>query len=114
MSGPFALPPGTCDTHLHFYDAAYPTAPTTVLRPPDATVAGYRALQAELGVERLVVVQPTTYGLDNRCQLAAMAHVAGVVQALQAGSGVAVEFQLIGHVMPPALPAPGHRDSHWY
>ena len=73
MTGPFPLPPGTCDTHVHFYDASYPAAPTTVLRPPDATVADYRDLQAALGMERVVVVQPTTYGLDNRCQLAAIA-----------------------------------------
>lgn len=73
MTGPFPLPSGTCDTHVHFYDATYPAAPTTVLRPPDATPAEYRDLQAALGMQRLVVVQPTTYGLDNRCQLAAMA-----------------------------------------
>ena len=73
MSGPFPLPSGTCDTHVHFYDATYPAAPTTVLRPPDATPAKYRDLQAALDMQRLVVVQPTTYGHDHRCQLAAMA-----------------------------------------
>lgn len=60
------------DTHIHVYDGAYPTAPTTVLRPADATVEEYRRVQRALGLERVVVVQPTTYGLDNRCQLAAM------------------------------------------
>lgn len=94
MSGPFALPPGTCDTHLHFYDAAYPTAPTTVLRPPDATVAGYRALQAELGVERLVVVQPTTYGLDNRCQLAAMAAFGAAARGVMVVDGATDRAEL--------------------
>lgn len=72
MTEPFPLPHGACDTHVHFYDASYPAVATTVLRPPDATVADYRDLQATLGMHRLVVVQPTTYGLDNRCQLAAM------------------------------------------
>lgn len=62
-----------CDTHLHFYDERYPTSPDAVLKPPDATPDDYRAVQEELGLERLVVVQPTTYGLDNRCQLAALA-----------------------------------------
>ena len=33
----------------------------------------YMALCARLGIERCVVVQPTTYGLDNRCTLEAMA-----------------------------------------
>ena len=62
-----------CDTHIHFYDARYPSAPDAVLHPPDATADDCRALQAELGLERVVVVQPTTYGLDNSCQLDAMA-----------------------------------------
>lgn len=64
-----ALPRGACDTHLHVYDQRYPTAPTTVLRPPDASTDDYRAVQRELGLERVVLVQPTTYGLDNSCQL---------------------------------------------
>lgn len=66
-----------CDTHLHFYDAAHPTAPEALLRPPDATPADYRREQPALGTERVVVVQPTTYGLDNSCQLEAMASFGG-------------------------------------
>jgi len=75
LTAAFPLPAGACDTHLHIYDASYPAAPTAVLRPPDAGVDDYRAVQAELGLERLVIVQPTTYGMDNRCQLAAMAEL---------------------------------------
>ena len=66
------LPPGSCDTHLHFYDAAYPPAPAALLHPADASVEQYRSLQSQLGTDRLVVIQPTTYGLDNSCQLRAM------------------------------------------
>jgi len=65
-------PPGTCDTHIHFYNANFPTAPTALITPPDAWVEGYRAIQQRLNLERVVVVQPTTYGTDNSCQLAAM------------------------------------------
>lgn len=68
-----SLPPGACDTHVHVYDGAYPAAPTTVLRPPDAGVADYRKFQRSLGLERVVLVQPTTYGLDNSCQIDAAA-----------------------------------------
>ena len=64
---------GSCDTHLHFYDGAFPVAPHALVLPPDATSDDYRDVQRLLGLERLVVVQPTTYGLDNRCQLDAMA-----------------------------------------
>ncbi len=66
---------GACDTHMHFYDGSFPVAPAAVLHPPDATVADYRALQQHLGTDRVVVVQPTTYGMDNHCQLAAMARL---------------------------------------
>ena len=43
------------------------------ITPPDASVADYRKLQTRLGLKRNVVVQPTTYGTDNRCTLEAMA-----------------------------------------
>lgn len=75
MNPPLSLPPGSCDTHVHFYDRRFPTAEVAHLRPPDASPSAYRPLQSELGIDRVVVVQPTTYGLDNRCQLAAMAEL---------------------------------------
>ncbi len=66
-------PADTCDTHMHIYDARFPTAPTAKFTPPDALVPNYLNLRARLGITRTVVVQPTTYGSDNRCTLAAMA-----------------------------------------
>lgn len=68
-----AAPPGTCDTHMHIYDARYPTAPTAAFTPPDASVADYLKVRARLGITRTVVVQPSTYGTDNRCTLEAIA-----------------------------------------
>ena len=63
------------DTHMHFYDDAYPAAPEAALRPPNASVSDYAEVQRALGTERVVVVQPTTYGFDNRCQLEGMARI---------------------------------------
>lgn len=77
-----SLPDGTCDTHIHFYDHRYPTAPTTVLEPPDAGPADYGRVAAALGIDRCVVVQPTTYGLDNRCQLDAVAELGSSARAV--------------------------------
>ena len=68
-----SFPVGTCDTHMHIYDGHYPVAPTALLKPSDATVDDYRQLQAALGLQRVVVVQPTTYGFDNSCTLDAVA-----------------------------------------
>lgn len=39
---------------------------------PDATVADYALLQRRLGTSRVVVVQPSTYGTDNRCLVEAL------------------------------------------
>src|SRR5205807_7680497 len=66
-------PARTCDTHMHIYDARYPTAPTATFTPPDALVADYLKVRARLGIARTIVVQPSTYGTDNRCTLAAIA-----------------------------------------
>lgn len=65
-------PKGACDTHMHFYNGAFPSAPTALMTPPDAGVDDYRALQKRLNLERVVIVQPSTYGRDNSCQLAAL------------------------------------------
>jgi len=70
----FKAPPGTCDCHMHFYGPKdrYPEAPTSPFPAPDAPVAAYRKVMARLGVDRVVVVQPSAYGKDNSCTLDAM------------------------------------------
>jgi predicted TIM-barrel fold metal-dependent hydrolase len=65
-------PPNAADCHHHIYDSRFPIDPKAVLRPGNATVADYRSLQARIGTTRNVVVQPSTYGVDNRCLLDAL------------------------------------------
>jgi len=60
------LPALACDCHVHVYDDQYPAAPEARLRPPNASALQYRALQARLGLTRVVLVTPSTYGTDNR------------------------------------------------
>jgi len=67
------MPPDAADCHHHIYDHRFPVDPHAQLRPPDALVADYRLLQQRLGTTRNVVVQPSTYGTDNRCMLDALA-----------------------------------------
>jgi D-galactarolactone isomerase len=59
---------------MHFYGPQdqYPLAPTVISEPPLATVEDYRAVQQRLGLKRVVVVQPSGYGFDNRCTLDAI------------------------------------------
>jgi D-galactarolactone isomerase len=83
-----------CDTHIHFYDHRHPVAPAAVLRPSDATPDDYRAAQTALDTERIVVVQPTTYGLDNSCQLEAMAAFGGDARGVMVVSAGVEQVEL--------------------
>lgn len=69
------MPRGGCDTHMHVYGdpQRYPEAPTSPFTPPPASVDAYRKVMVRLGIERVVVVQPSAYGKDNRCTMDAVA-----------------------------------------
>jgi D-galactarolactone isomerase len=66
------VPAGTCDCHMHVYDPAYPLAATAVAAAPPGLLRDYLKVRAKLGIARSVVVQPTAYGADNSCTLAAI------------------------------------------
>lgn len=66
---------GACDCHVHVYEDAWPLAPTATFKPPHAPASAYREVQQALGLARVVVVQPTGYGFDNRCTLDAIAQL---------------------------------------
>jgi D-galactarolactone isomerase len=65
-------PKNAADCHHHIYDSRFPVDPRAKLRPGNATVAEYRLLQKRIGTTRNVLVQPSTYGVDNRCMLDAL------------------------------------------
>jgi D-galactarolactone isomerase len=66
-----ALPDGACDCHMHLFQPHFADPPKT--GTPLAGIDGYRALQARLGLQRVVVVQANAYGDDNRGVLEALA-----------------------------------------
>lgn len=68
------VPPNACDTHIHVFGPQdiYPLAPTAQSVPPFAPAEDYQAVQQRLGLKRVVVVQPSGYGFDNRCTLDAI------------------------------------------
>lgn len=99
---------GVCDSHVHIYDQRYPISPLTVLKPPDASLEQYREVQAALGLGRVVLVQPTTYGLDNRCQLAAVAQLGDTARAVVVIDDSATDAQLT------ALTSQGARGARFH
>ena len=66
---------GACDCHMHVFEDSYPLAPTATFKPPRAPASAYVEVQRALGLSRVVVVQPTGYGFDNRCTLGAMQEI---------------------------------------
>lgn len=68
MSG---IPDGACDCHAHVFGppARFPFDPTRTYTPGEASVEQLEAHQAALGLTRVVIVQPSPYGVDNSCTL---------------------------------------------
>lgn len=90
--GKTVLPAGACDSHIHVFGAAdtYPLVTTADFVPEPSSVGEYCELSGELGLSRVVVVQPSVYGFDNRCTVEAVAAIGlhrarGVVQ-LESGT----------------------------
>lgn len=65
-------PPGSWDCHIHVLDPRFPTVADAVYQPPVATAADYRTVQHRLGLERVLVIQSSTYGTDHACLLDAI------------------------------------------
>jgi len=67
----FRVPPGACDTHFHVFEHSpkYPFSPARAYTPARATNDDFRRMLRALGLQRAVLVQPTTYGTDNRLLL---------------------------------------------
>jgi predicted TIM-barrel fold metal-dependent hydrolase len=80
---PEAVPVGTCDTHVHVFEPdRFPYRPDRRYTPGVATVTDLRASCERLGVERVVLVQPSVYGTDNTCHLAARAELGDIARAV--------------------------------
>jgi len=67
------VPPLACDCHHHIYDRAYPYVDDRNL--PTASVADYLKLRSRLGLSRSIAIQPSSYGTDNSCLIAALAQL---------------------------------------
>ncbi len=68
-------PAGSTDCHFHIFGPydRFPLDPGRRYDAAAASIADYRRVAEALGIERMVVVQPSIYGNDNRCTLDAVA-----------------------------------------
>ena len=72
----YTPPPKACDAHMHMFGPAdrFPSSAKRAYDPPpNALAEDFVKLQATLGFERAVLVQPSNYGTDNGALLEALA-----------------------------------------
>ena len=99
------FPPGACDCHSHVFgpQTEFPYLPNTAYIPPDASPRDYARMLGTIGCQRAVIVQPSIYGTDNRCMVAAL------TSGLFDFRGVAVVDQDVGEQELEALHRAGVR-----
>jgi predicted TIM-barrel fold metal-dependent hydrolase len=70
----FSVPAGACDTHTHIFGdpRTFPFSPKAPYKPETASIDEMRSLHRALHMDRVVIVQPSVYGTDNRCTLDAV------------------------------------------
>jgi predicted TIM-barrel fold metal-dependent hydrolase len=71
------VPRGACDCHTHVFGPAaqYPLWANRTYTPGDASVEEMLAMHRAIGIERVVIVHPSTYGADNACTVDAVRRI---------------------------------------
>lgn len=77
MAGATFPPPGATDCHVHVVGPKrrFPLPPEARYTPSDAPVGELAVMLKRLGLERVVIIQPSFYGTDNACTLSAIAEL---------------------------------------
>src|SRR5882757_6908158 len=80
----FLMPSGAWDMHVHVFGP--PERYSHVAKPhytlPDGTLAQYRRLMPQLGLQRFAIVQPSYYGTDNTCLLDSLAEAGDLARGV--------------------------------
>lgn len=86
------LLPGACDCHVHVFwpRAMYPLAEDRVFAPGVASVEDLVRMHTAIGISRVVLVQASTHGDDNR----------GVLHAAKALNGMGRPARVVAVVQP--------------
>jgi predicted TIM-barrel fold metal-dependent hydrolase len=95
------VPPRSCDCHAHVLgpSSRYPYVDDRSYTPPDALPSDYLRMLDTLGLQRMVVVQASCYGEDNRRAIDAVKEL-GVHRArgvVMVGAGVTEDELAVMH-----------------
>jgi predicted TIM-barrel fold metal-dependent hydrolase len=73
-----------CDCHVHVFGptSRYPFSPHRAYTPPSASLEQLVSMHDRIGVERVVIVQPSPYGTDNSCTLDAVKRLGRCARAV--------------------------------
>lgn len=78
------VPPGSVDCHTHVFDSQYPMSPQRGYTPPNCSLAQMLRMHDRLGIERVVLTQPSVYGTDNSAILEAISSIPQQAKAVVA------------------------------
>lgn len=93
----FPLPPHSCDTHFHVFEPGFAHVPEPLYTFPDGTIEQYLALTDWLGLQRMVLVQPTYYGTDNSLLIETLRRIGPRCRAVARIETDATEQELDGY-----------------
>lgn len=67
------IPPRSWDSHMHVVEPLrYPVSTDAVYQPSSHTLGEAMSFETSLGIDNIVLVQPSIYGTDNSCLLEAL------------------------------------------
>lgn len=69
------VPPRSWDSHMHVTEPRYPLVANAAYKPMPHTIEDAITFESSLGIENVVLVQPSIYGFDNSCLLDALRRI---------------------------------------
>ncbi|KAL1963918.1 hypothetical protein VTN77DRAFT_7724 [Rasamsonia byssochlamydoides] len=70
------IPPGSWDSHMHVVEPQrHPMSPDALYTPRPYTLAQAQTFEASVGMQNVVLVQPSIYAFDNSCLLEALKEI---------------------------------------
>ncbi|CAL5865844.1 uncharacterized protein PFLUO_LOCUS50 [Penicillium psychrofluorescens] len=70
------IPPHSWDSHIHVVEPQrFPVSPAALYQPSTHTLVDALAFESTLGIQNMVLVQPSVYGSDNSCLMDALTKI---------------------------------------